>query len=193
MRTFRVYPVAILVVALALLVGGSARAHCDSTSGPVIPEAAAALQDGDVTPVLKWVLPEHEAEVRAAFAHAVAVRDLGPQARDLADRFFLETLVRLHRAGEGAPYAGITDEPVDPIVAMADRALTDGAADAMIDAIGRHLARAIEERFDRAVAAGRSKDDSVEAGRAYVAAYVEYVHFVEGVHGAIAAGGGHRH
>jgi len=41
----------------------------------------------------------------------------------------------VHRAGEGAPYTGIKDEPVEPIVAMAD-----GSADEMIKKISGHLA-----------------------------------------------------
>ena len=169
----------------------AACAHCDTPAGPVIPEAQAALEAGDATPILKWVKPDHEAEIQAAFAKAVAVRVQSPEAKDLADRFFLETLVRIHRAGEGAPYTGISDEPIKPIVALADQALAEGSADAMIQKMSGHLAQAIGEKFQRAVAAQAHKDDSVEAGRVYVEAYVTYVHFVEGVRNAIMAAGGH--
>lgn len=189
----RVAVIGVLSVALLAFPAASALAHCDSSSGPVIPEAMAALENADVTPILKWVDPDSEAEVRAAFEQAQVVRAKGPEARELADRYFLETLVRLHRAGEGAPYTGITDAPVDPIVAMADRALADGAADEMIGRINRHMAQAIEEKFQRVSAAREHKDDSVEAGREFVAAYVSYVHYVEGVHDAILATGGHQH
>lgn len=95
-------------------------AHCDTMGGPVIREAKAALEKGDVTPILKWVRKENETEIKTAFAKAVAVRANGPEAKELADRYFIETFVRLHRAGEGAPYTGIKDEPVEPIVALAD-------------------------------------------------------------------------
>ncbi len=67
-------------------------AHCDSMSGPVIPEAMAALEKGDITPVLKWIKPESEAEVKMAFSMAIQVRDKGPEAKKLADKYFLETL-----------------------------------------------------------------------------------------------------
>lgn len=189
----RIAVTSMLGIALLAFPGARALAHCDSSSGPVIPEAMAALEKADVTPILKWVDQDSEAEIRAAFEQAQLVRAKGPESRQLADKYFLETLVRLHRAGEGAPYTGITDAPVDPIIAMADRALADGSADDMIGRINRHMAQAIEEKFQRVSAAREHKDDSVEAGREFVAAYVSYMHYVEGVHDAILAAGGHQH
>lgn len=177
----------------AVLWAGAALAHCDTVNGPVIPEAKAALAAGDVTPVLKWIKPADEDAIKAAFAKAVAVRGQSPEAQELADQFFLETLIRLHRAGEGAPYTGLKDEPVEPIVALADGALDSGSADEMIGKITGHVSHAIREKFDRALEARKHKDDSVEAGREYVEAYVAYVHFVEGIHAAVMATGGHAH
>lgn len=168
-------------------------AHCDTMNGPVIAEAKAALEKGDVTPVLKWVKKEKESEIKTVFAKVVAVRAKGPEAKELADRYFLETLVRIHRAGEGAPYTGIKDEPVEPIVAMADKALADGSAEDMVGKISAHTVKAIQEKFDKALAARKNKDKSVEAGREYVEAYVAYMHYVEGIHTAIMSVHGHGH
>ena len=42
-----------------------ARAHCDTMDGPVVKDAKAALEKGDVTPVLKWVAKDAEPEIRA--------------------------------------------------------------------------------------------------------------------------------
>jgi hypothetical protein len=156
-------------------------------------EAKAALEKGDVTPILKWIKKDNEAEIKAAFAKAVAVRAKGPEAKELADQYFLETLVRLHRAGEGAPYTGIKDEPVEPIVAMADKALAKGSADEMIKEISGHMAGAIKEKFNKALEAQKNKDKSVEAGREFVEAYVTYMHYVEGIHTTIMSAGGHQH
>jgi hypothetical protein len=181
----------ILAAGISVLLARSAFAHCDTTSGPVIPEAKAALEKGDVTPILKWVKKDNEAEITAAFAKAVAVRAKGLEAKELADQYFLETLVRLHRAGEGAPYTGIKDEPVEPIVAMADKALADGSADEMIKKISGHVAAAIKDKFTKVVEAKKNKDKSVEAGREFVEAYVAYMHYVEGIHTAIMSGGAH--
>ena len=168
-------------------------AHCDSMRGPVVVEARSALEKGNVTPVLKWIKKDHEAEVRTVFGATLAVRGKGPEARDLADRFFFETLVRLHRAGEGAPYTGLKDEPIDPVVAMADKALTDGSADEMIRKISDHMAAAIGEKFERALATKKAKDTSVDAGREFVEAYVTYMHHVEAIHAAIVSESGHEH
>ncbi len=181
----------IFVMGIGVIFTGSVLAHCDTISGPIIPEAKAALNSGDVTPVLKWVKKENEAEIKAAFAKAVTVRAKGPEARELADQYFIETLVRLHRAGEGAPYSGIKDEPVAPIVALADKALADGSADEMVKRMSDHMAKGVKEKFNRALEARKTKDKSVEAGREYVEAYVAYTHYVEGIHAAIKSAGGH--
>ncbi|HEX42079.1 MAG TPA: hypothetical protein ENN81_08470 [Phycisphaerales bacterium] len=178
---------------LSMILPGTVRAHCDTMNGPVISQAKAAIEKGDVRPVLKWVKKDKEADIREAFAQTVAVRAKGPEAKELADRYFLETLVRLHREGEGAPYTGLKDEPVEPIVAMADKALADGSADEMIQKISAHMAAAIREKFNKAKEAARNKETSVEAGRQYVEAYVTYMHFVEGIHSAIVSVPGHSH
>jgi hypothetical protein len=162
-------------------------------NGPVVPEARAALEKGDVTPILKWVRTADEPEMKEAFKLAVAVRRTGGAAKDLADRYFFETLVRVHRAGEGAPYTGLKDEAVGPIVALADRALAGGSADEMIAKVGAHMEAEIRARYARVAEARKHKDESVAAGREYVEAYVTYVHYVERVHDAIAASGGHGH
>lgn len=192
-RRTRTLLAAAVVAGCSLLGTDTARGHCDTMNGPIVPEAKAALEKGDVTPVLKWVKKDREAEIKAAFARAVAVRAKGPEAKELADQYFLETLVRLHRAGEGAPYVGIKDEPVEPIVAMAEKALADGSADEMIKKISGHLTAAIKAKFDNALEARKNKDKSVAAGREFVEAYVTYMHYVEGIHSAIAAAGGHHH
>lgn len=175
-----------LISVCCLTISETAVAHCDTEQGPVIREARAALEKGDVTPVLKWIQKDREAEIRAAFAAAQTARAKGPEAKELADRQFIETLVRLHRAGEGASYSGIKDEPADPVIVMADTALKEGSADEMIRKISEHMGTVMRRKLDRAAEASKHKDDSVEAGREFVAAYVDYIHYVENVHAAIA-------
>lgn len=178
-----------LVAALAVLFPGRAAAHCDSVDGPVVTDARAALEKGDVTPVLKWVAPEGEKEIRAAFGRAVAVRKLGPDARELADTSFYETLVRVHRAGEGAPYTGLKPAgSVEPAIAKADAALAAGSADDFARLIAAHAADGLKTRFARVVEAKKHAGESVAKGREYVAAYVDYVHWVEGVVTAVHRG-----
>jgi hypothetical protein len=184
---------AVVGVLVSMITVKTVFAHCDTMNGPVITEAKAALEKGDVTPILKWVKKESEAEVKTAFARTVVVRAKGPEAKKLADQYFFETLVRLHRAGEGAPYTGIKDEPVEPIVAMADKALDDGSVEEMIKRINGHMAEVIREKFKKVVEAKEKKDESVEAGREFVEAYVTYTHYVEGIHMAIASAASHHH
>lgn len=192
----------VLVIVLGILAAGISVsvflvedlfAHCDTANGPVIPEAKEALEKGDITIVLKWIKKEDETEVKAAFSKAIVVRNMGPEAKELADKYFIETLVRLHREGEGAPYTGIKDKPVEPIVALADKALADGSADEIIKKMSGHMEEAVREKFNKVMEAKKNKDKSVEAGREFVEAYVAYMHYVEGIHSAIMSAGGHHH
>ncbi|MDD5704489.1 MAG: DUF6448 family protein [Kiritimatiellae bacterium] len=188
MNKIRSAQIAVLALALGT---GMALAHCDTTGGPIIPEAKAALEKGDVTPILKWIAKEHEAEIKTAFAKAVTVRAKGPEAQQLADQYFLETIVRLHRAGEGFAFTGIKDEQPEKIVQLSDQALAAGSCDDLIKRVQGHVGMAIREKFNKVAEAAKNKDKSVEAGRVYVAAYVEYTHFVEGIHAAVMSAGHH--
>lgn len=166
-------------------------AHCDTMSGPIIPEARAALEKGNITPILKWIKPENETELKTVFTQVVQVRVKNPEAKELADKYFLETLIRLHRAGEGAPYTGIKDTPPEKIVTLADEALATGSADEMIKTIQANAATAIREKYSKVLKASKTKDKSIESGREYVEAYVQYMHFVEGIDVAIMSTGSH--
>lgn len=159
-----------------------ALAHCDTLDGPVVGDARVALDKADVTPVLKWVKASDEQELRAAFAKAQAVRKLNPEAKALADTYFFETLVRIHRAGEGAPYTGLKPAgSVEPPIAKADLSLEKGNVDDLAKAIASHAEAGIRERFQHALTTRQHAQESVAAGRDYVAAYVTYVHYVEGI------------
>ncbi|MEK7875213.1 MAG: DUF6448 family protein [Pseudomonadota bacterium] len=155
--------------------------HCDGMDGPVVLLAKKALETGNVDRVLPWVRAEDETEITHAFDHAMSVRKLGPQARELADRYFFETLVRIHRAGEGAPFTGLKPAGRDlgPAIPAADRALEDGSVDAVIRLVTDAVTRGIRERFQAAWSKRRFDPNDVEAGREYVEAYVPYIHFVE--------------
>ena len=165
----------------------TAGAHCDTVDGPVVIDARAALAAGDVTQVLKWVQAEDEPEIRAAFDRTLAVRAAGGAALELADTWFFETLVRVHRAGEGAPYTGLKPAgAVEPGIAAADLAIDSGSADGLVAALTEHLDEGVRHRFERVVAAREHANHNVAAGRAYVAAYVDFIHYVEGLHVALA-------
>jgi hypothetical protein len=153
--------------------------HCDTLDGPVVLTAMKALEKGDATPVLKWVKKEHEGEIRDLFKKTLAVRSKGPEAKELADRHFLENLVRLHRAGEGAPYTGLSAEPVEPIIAAADKSLENGSVDHLIKHVSEEVASGIRKRFAHTLEKKEHADENIDAGREFVEAYVEFTHYVE--------------
>ena len=179
-----------ITIALAPMLSGPLLAHCDTLDGPVVLAARRALADGEVTPVLGWVSPGDEEEVEAVFEHALAVRRLGDSARELADRYFFETLVRLHREGEGFGYTGLkpAGSPVSAAILAADAALESGSVDALVAEITGAIAEGVRKRFEDARERGAHAEESVAAGREFVAAYVQFTHYVEGLE---AVAGGH--
>jgi hypothetical protein len=167
-------------------------AHCDTLDGPVVQSARIALEKADITGVLKWVRAEDEEELRGAFQKTLAVRAKGAEAKELADMYFFETLVRIHRAGEGAPYTGLKPGgAVNPAVAMADKALESGSVEKLVDVLTKAMGNGIRERFQHASKAQKHADASVMAGREFVEAYVIFTHYVEGLHTIIKGNGGH--
>lgn len=185
----------LLIVALAVVFWGlassEARAHCDTMEGPVVNTARMALEKGDVTPVLKWVRKADEDEIKAQFQKTLAARKQGKEAKELADKYFFETLVRIHRAGEGAPYTGLKSEPAEPIIQAADKALDSGSADQLVKHVSEAATAGIRERFNRVKEAKKHADESVEKGREFVEAYVIFTHYVERIHMDVAASGEH--
>jgi len=182
---------------LSLFSASPAEAHCDTLSGPVVRDARKAFALGKADPVLKWVNPDSERETRKAFELASKVREMGPEAAELAETFFFETLVRVHRAGEGAPFEGLKpDQGVPPVVKKADAALETGDVSELADRIAGHVRQAVEERFREAWERKRTADESAEKGREFVEAYVSFVHTVEAIHELVMGGharGEHHH
>ncbi|MCL4848835.1 MAG: hypothetical protein KJ066_19975 [Acidobacteria bacterium] len=173
------------VLAMVILHPYVASAHCDALDGPVVIAARTAFERNDVSLVLRWVPAEHEADIRAAFDRAVAVGANGGEAKALAETWFFETLVRVHRAGEGAPFDGLKPAGhIEPFVAAVDRSLRTDAPNEVIDSVSAHVTQGIRDRFVRARDAKARADHDVAAGRAYVAAYVDYLHYVEALLGA---------
>jgi hypothetical protein len=156
-------------------------AHCDALDGPVVKAARKALDAGKVALVLIWVEEKDEPEIQSTFDQTLAVRALGPQARELADRFFFETVVRVHRAGEGAPYSGLKPAGSDfgPAIPAADKALAAGSLEPLTKLLVEAMQTHLRERFDEAVSTAAFASGDVPAGRKSIKAYVEFIHYVE--------------
>jgi len=173
--------VAAAIMILMLATAGNALAHCDTLDGPVVNLARQALAKGDVKIILPWVSAEKEGEIRKAFDLTMAVRGKGEKERELADTYFFETMVRVHREGEGAPYTGLKPAGLDPgpAIPAADKALESGNPGPLLKLVNEKIHEGIHKYYMEAKEKKAHAGESVEAGRAYVNAYVPYLHFVE--------------
>lgn len=170
--------------ALGVLRVNELLAHCDGEDGPVVKAAQQALATGNANLALIWVRQRDEPEILAAFKQALAVRRLGPESRRLADRYFFETLVRVHRLGEGAPYAGLMPAGRDlgPAIPAADRAIERGSVAPVEELLTATMRQGLHEAYGRLAARRNYDPDDVAAGREYVEAYVAFIHYVERLH-----------
>ena len=154
-------------------------AHCDTLGGPVIKAARKALETGNIDLVLIWVQKQDEDEIRKIFRKTIEVRKLNPEAQEFADMYFFETLVRIHRAGEGAPFTGLKPAGTEePAIVAADKAVETGKVDALSNEISAHVIEGIKKHFDEMIEK-KNMNRSVEAGRDYIASYVTFIHYVE--------------
>jgi hypothetical protein len=167
--------------------------HCDTRDGPVVTAAKKALDTGNVNLILIWVPEEAEGEVRKAFDRAIRARKAGKDARGVADDWFFETVVRLHRAGEGAPYTGLRPAGLDegPVVPRAEKAIAKGNPEEAISFILHVVEEDLQQRFKIAMEKARYDVNDVAAGRAYVEAYIGFVVYAHHLYAWITGGGGH--
>ncbi len=176
---------AIAALSLGLLVGpGTALAHCDTLDGPVVAAARKALDTNNVNLALVWVQKKDDADIRKQFEKTVAVRKAGGQAKELADMYFFETLVRIHRAGEGAGYTGLKSGPVEPPIAAADKALETGKLQEVAQLISKRTEQGLHRNFEDVMKKKKYNPSDVAAGRAFASAYTEYTHYVERLYNA---------
>lgn len=193
-RLFTRLRIPLSAVMVAALLSSPAMAHCDSLDGPVVKDAQRALESQDLAPVLKWVAETDEEEIARVFDLTLAVRGESENAKTIADTYFLETVVRVHRASEGEGFTGLKPAgQVDPAFAATDRALEDGDIDALAEETAAAVEETIQKRFAEAYEKRQVAEDSVAQGRDYVAAYVQLTHFVEGVHHFVSEGASHLH
>lgn len=183
-----------IVFASFLILFGAlpASAHCDSYDGPVVKEATKALETNNVNLVLKWVTKEQEQEIISLFNKTYSLKSGDKEVYAIVEKHFLETLVRLHRETEGAPYTGLKPAgTTKPIIQMTDETLIDGNVDEFLVNLNSHIDNVIREKYQKVADLKKVKDNSIEQGRAYVEAYVDYTHTVEAIHDIMEHGGGH--
>lgn len=171
-----------------------ASAHCDSFDGPALQDALKALETNNVDLILKWINADMEEEVVPLFHKTYSLRNGDQEVYDIVEKHFFETFVRLHREMEGATFTGLKPAgTVAPITMMSDEALETGDFDSLLNALNNHVNGVLQDKFDNTETLYKVKDNSVEEGRAYVEAYVDYTHSVEAVHDILLGDGGHNH
>lgn len=166
-------------------------AHCDGLDGPVVKAAIAALQNKDVNLVLMWVQKSDEEEVIKAFANTLRVREVSDESKELADRYFFETVVRLHRAGEGEPYTGLkaAGRDLGPVIPLADHSIEKGSVKELKELIIHSAIEKLEYSFEKVNSLKNYND--VAEGRDFVDAYVQFIHFAEKLYELISHFDGH--
>lgn len=149
--------------------------HCDSMDGPVVTAAREALESRDVNTVLAYVPEQGEEEVRKAFDAALEIRGEGPAVRELADLHLFETAVRVHRAGEGAPYTGLKPAGLDhgPAIPVAERAIESGDASELVEILTARVADEVRGRLGHVMELKSRTDGDLAANRAYVSAALD--------------------
>jgi uncharacterized protein DUF6448 len=189
------------IVAVGLLFGVQAvDAHCDSLDGPVAKAVGTALEAGNVNPVLAYAPATAEAEIRVAFEKSRKVRNLGPDARALADQAFMETVIRLHRAGENAPYTGLKPGGVNygPVIPAAEHAVETGDPTKLKAILVEEIEHALRERLAhvrelRNVSLDPKSPAEVPHARERVTAELGFVTFAETIRQAVLGKGAEHH
>lgn len=178
---------------LAALKPITVQAHCDTAEGPAVKDGRKAVETGNINYALKWIPADGEAELREVFEKALRVRTLGREAADLADRLFLETMVRIHRMGEGVGFTGIqpVGTEIDPVVKAADEAIAAGSDADLLPRVPQERRAELDQRFQAALAIKDFDVNDVVAARRYIAAYVSFFKYAEGEEHAHHAPAGH--
>lgn len=181
---------------LFMLSTSASFAHCDTMEGPLVLDAKKAISQNNVNIVLKWVPAANETEIKDAFNQVMRVRALSADAKDLADKYFFDTLVRIHRNGEGVAFTGVkpAGTPIDEKIAAADKSIEVGNLSPLKGKVSKEDMPELTERFEKVMSLKNFDVNNVEAGREYIEAYVQFFKFAEGEvegHGAEAHESGH--
>lgn len=163
--------------------------HCDTLDGPVVTAARDALDRGDVDVALAFVPADGEDEVRAAFELARKARPQGGPAREVADLYFFDTVVRVHRRGEGAPHTGLQPAGLDvgPVIPVAEQAADTGDPAALLSLLSEELEQQVVHRLEEVRSLAAHASDGLPAARAATTARLGLLVWAHKVHGLLHA------
>lgn len=168
--------------------------HCDTMDGPVVRAAMRALELGNVNVALPWVYAGGEDEVRHAFERSMRARASGGEAAKVADQWFFETIVRVHRRGEGAAFEGVKPAGLDqgPVLAPAEQAIETGDPSQVEHVLLDTLRHGVRRRLEAARATRAYDVNDVPAARRHVNAVLDLELYAHHAYEALAAGHAHR-
>ena len=160
---------------------GTTSAHCDSMEGPVVKASQKALETGNINYVLIWVQAKDEREIKDLFEKVLRVRKLEDEAKELADMYFFETVVRVHRMGEGVGYTGLKSAEYKPEegIEAADIAIEKNSLSEILSHISNAKQKDVKTLFEDMQSKRYYDFNNLQAGREYVKSYVNFIHFVE--------------
>jgi hypothetical protein len=168
------------IVFAATVCSPRAAAERDLADEIVAQAARDALRTGDFTPIVIWVQKPQEQALHAAFRQTQAVRVLNREARELADEYFVDVAVRLHREAERDLFDG-------PARRAATRALAEHDGEIVVDVIVDRMRANLRARL-RDVAQRRDfARGDVAGGRAYVASYTAFLRYAAALYAAATA------
>jgi hypothetical protein len=195
-RKGTVLPICLLVGALSIALGlaaGTAWAHCDTWNGPIATAARKALDTGNFETIAIFVMEGQERELRQKFEQCLGVYKMDGEGKELAERYFAETAVRLNRQALKIPFKGLKPaQPFTPDIAAAEKALETGNLKPVTNLLSAELQKETEKWFREAMQARKHRDKGGEAGRKWIDAYYKYIVYVRGIYLAIQAGPKHR-
>ncbi|MDF1543358.1 MAG: DUF6448 family protein [Anaerosomatales bacterium] len=157
--------------------------------------AARALAGGSVELVLPYVPAESEREVREAFGKTMAARGSGAAAAEVADEWFCETVVRVHRAGEGAAFTGLKPAGLGhgEVVPVAERAIETGEIDELVELLTAALEAETRTKFNRVMHLKAQENGPVAEAREYVEAMLGFQVWAHKTHQCITSDPLHDH
>ncbi len=177
--------VSIFAFILLIIITQDVFAHCDSMEGPVVKAAKKSIETGNINYVLIWIKEDNENEIKKLFNQVNDVRKLSNEAKELADMYFYETVVRIHRMGEGDIITGLKPAgyKIDEGIIAADLANEENSLGHIINKIDRKYHQQLEKLFKDLISKKNFDINDLEKGREYVEAYVHFIHFVEEIYG----------
>lgn len=171
--------------------------HCDTRDGPVVKAAKKALETGNINYILIWTPKESEKELKSIFEKTLRARKAGKDALEVADDWFFENSIRLHRAGEGAAYTGMKPAGLSegPVVPRAEKAIETGDPNDTVSFILKTVEDDLTNRFHHVMEKKKYEVNDVAAGREFIAAFIGWVvyshHLYVSVTGAVDPGAQH--